>query len=408
MKKIIALMLVCVLSVSLVFAGGAEEKTTSGKTWKIGFARILEGETWEQQKTYMESTVGPALNCTFVFSEKIQDANGLRDFLEQCYAAGCDAVFNALTDINAITMAARLCQDWGMYYMSNSSAIATDVAKLEYNLGHLGASPEGSSVAYKKGIEHLLSDGKDHSIYIFSGAAVGGATGTGAASHYYATYGMLEAMQEHYGLKYSKSIDEIINTKTPGEIETGNPNIKIYIYAGFTDIPGAIKSVQTQFQTGPYDIFAAVASYSMFSNAIDAVEKSTGKNIKIIGTAAIEKQTATGFSTLDSTGDSVLSVGVINLTVEGTGWIPAVLVQALNGNSASFKNPDGSVRFFGIEPWVIKSAEEYENIAKLDLSPETYVIGEKELQSIKDGASLEASIRSTGDLETIFRNKLGK
>ena len=135
-------------------------------------------------------------------------------------------------------------------------------------------------------------------------------------------------MQKRYNLTYSQSIDAIINNQNPGEVKTGNANVKIYIYPGL-DIPGAIKSAQSQFQSGDYDIFAAVFNYSSFANALSGVESSLNKDIKIIGTASIEAQTATGFSTLDPTGDTILNAAVINPLNVANGICASIMKDAL-------------------------------------------------------------------------------
>jgi hypothetical protein len=425
MKKISALLLCVVLTLSL-FSGcgstsstdstgesktGTEAETQTKDPYKIAVATIMEGETWEVQKSYYENEVGPALNMEFMFSEKLADANGLVDFMERAYAAGCVGLINFVTPNDAIAQGARKAEEWGMWFVTQNSAINEDVAELTYNLGHCGASAVGIGTAYENAFNELLADGENHSVFIFSGAAVGGAIGQGAASHYYSVQGMLEAMQNTYGLTYDKSIDEIINNQNPGEVNTGNPDIKIYIYPG-TDVSAATTAAQTQFQTGDYDVFAAVLSYSAFTNALSDVEASLGKNIKIIGTASIEAQTATGFETIDSQNDTMLNAAVINPLNNANGICAVLIYNALTGHADAMKD-NGKAVLFKVSPWVCLSAETYSEIAKLDTSSDTYVLNTADLQAlcVENDANvtfktLEEKLDALSDVNAIIAEKI--
>jgi len=381
MKKAWMSFWVCLMIMGSLFANGSGEKgKTASPKFKIAVATIFEGENWEIQKSYYEHELGPTLNMEFMFSEKLSDANGLVDFMEKAYAAGCQGTISYVTSNDAVAQGARKAEEWGMYFITQNSALNKTVAGLSHNLGHCGASATGMGDAYADAFGKLLSDGKNHSVYIFSGAAVGGAIGQGAASHYYSVYGMLSAMQKRYNLTYSQSIDAIINNQNPGEVKTGNANVKIYIYPGL-DIPGAIKSAQSQFQSGDYDIFAAVFNYSSFANALSGVESSLNKDIKIIGTASIEAQTATGFSTLDPTGDTILNAAVINPLNVANGICASIMYNALTGHADAMRD-NGSAVLFKVNPWACSGADVYKGISKLDKSHETYVLNSEDLKKL--------------------------
>ncbi len=412
MKKVLVVLIASIVSLSMLFANGASE-TAAAKPYKIGVATIHEGETWEIQKKYYNEEVGPALNMEFMFSEKISDVNALVDFMDQAYAAGCVGIINFSTSSDAVRQGSRKAEEWGIWFVTQNSALTEDVATVAHNMGHCGASATGMGRAYGEAINYLLSDGKEHSIFIFSGAAVGGAIGQGAASHYYTVEGILKAMQENYGLTYDKSIDEIINNQNPGEVSTGNPNVKIYIYPGL-QVASAITAAQTQLQNGPYDMFAACFSYASFTNAISDVEKSTGKNIKVLGTVSIEKQTSTGFASKDIYGDSILNAAVLNPLNIQNGMCAVILYNALTGHADAMK-ANGHTILFKVEPWFCKDAATYENISLLDTSHETYVLGADDLLALcvdrnpsvtyKD---IEAKLAELADIDGIIADKLNK
>lgn len=417
MKKIGIAILAISLSAMLIV--GCSKQNSSGSSsggakaekYKIALATIHEGEIWEIQKKYFEEEVGPALNMEFMISEKLSDANGLVDFMERAYAAGCVGILSYVTANDAVAQGARRAEEWGMWFITQNSALNKEVADIPHNLGHCGASARGMGTAYGRAFNEILNDGKDHSLFIFSGAAVGGAIGQGAASHYYSVQGMLQAMQNRYGLTYDKSIDELINNQNPGRVNTGNPNVNIYIYPGLNPADATV-AAQTQFQNGNYDIFAAVFSYSAFMNALSDVEKNQNRNIKVIGTASIEKQTATGFETKDSHGDTMLNAAVINPLNVQNGMAMAILYNAITGHADAMKD-NGQAVLFNVEPWSCMNAETYEGISKLDKSADTYVINGADLKNlcIENNSSvtfrtIENRLEELADVNKIIAEKL--
>lgn len=358
----------------------AETATVSGGPYKIAVANVHEGESFEIFRKYLDEQVGPALNMSFMYSEKLTDANGLMSFMDQAYAAGCDGILNMVTQNDAISQGAHKAEDWGMWFITENSAYVEDVAGLSHNLGHMGADAQSVGDAYKKAFAEVLGDGEKHSAYIFTGAAVGGNIGQGAASHFYSAQGMLEAFQEAYDLKFEKSIEDIINTQDPGEVATGDPDVHIYLYPG-RNPADAVTAALPVLQDGTYDIFAAVFSFSAFTNAIADVETSTGKDIKVLGTAQVEAQTKTGFETTDPTGDTVLNAAIINDLCVAAGLKAVILYNALQGASEQMRDNGKSV-FWGVRSYPVLNAETYAKMEKLNTAPELYIMTGDELKEL--------------------------
>ncbi|MBR2067421.1 MAG: hypothetical protein IJ875_04080 [Solobacterium sp.] len=384
--------------------------SVSGGPYKIAVANVHEGESFEIFRKYLDEQVAPALNMEFMYSEKLTDANGLMSFMDQAYAAGCDGIINMVTQNDAISQGAHKAEDWGMWFITENSAYVEDVATLPHNLGHMGASAESVGEAYKKAFEGLLSDGKKHSAYIFTGAAVGGNIGQGAASHFYSAKGMLEAFQEAYDLKFEKSIEDIVNTQDPGEVATGDPDVHIYLYPGRN--PGdAVTAALPVLQSGTYDIFAAVFSFSAFTNAIADVEKSTNTNIKVLGTAQVEAQTKTGFESKDPTGDTVLNGAIINDLCLAAGLKAAILYNALQGASEQMKDNGKSV-FWGVHSYPVLNAETYAKMEKINTAPELYIMTGEQLKEMTVDANPNITwedftnkLEELADLDNLLKSK---
>ncbi|MBP3890672.1 MAG: hypothetical protein J6D29_00665 [Solobacterium sp.] len=390
----------------------AEATTTEAKggPYKIAIATVHEGEAWEIARKYLDEVVSKALNMEFMYSEVLHDAGELMNFMDQAYAAGCDGIVNMVTQNDAISQGAHKAEDWGMWFITENSAYVEDVAELPHNLGHLGASPEAVGTAYKRAFAQYLSDGENHSAYVFSGASVGGNIGQGAASHFYSAQGILEAFQEAYNLNYAKSIEDIINTQEPGEVDTGNPDVHIYLYPGRN--PGdAVTAALPVLQTGNYDIFAAVFSFSAFTNMIGDIESNLNKDIRILGTGQIENQVRTGFETTDPTGDTVLNGIILNDIGVALGLKLAMMYNALNGASEQMKDNGKSV-FLGVRSWACLDAETFKKMEKLNTSPETYIITAEELKALTVDENpnvtwkdIEAKLVEISDIDALLAKK---
>lgn len=409
MKKLVALLLAMAMIFSLAACGGGKttDSNTGNQKHKVGVANIHEGESWEIAKNYLENVVAPTYHFEFIISEKISDANGLIAFMEQCYAAGCDGFINLLTSNDAISQGASKAEEWGMWFVTQNSALVEDVATLSHNLGHCGADPKAVGESYKQAFADYLSDGKPHSVVLFEGAAVGGDRGQGAASHFYSAQGVLEAFQEAYGLTYDKPIADLINNQDPGEVNTGNPDVHIYLYPG-RNPNDAVTALLPVLQSGTYDIFAAVFSFAAFTNAIADVEKQLGKDIKVIGTGQIEKQTKTGFESTDPTGDSVLNSAILNDLSLACGINCIALKQAFEGRADAMKD-NGKTVFLGVRSWAINGTDIYNKVEQINTTSDLYILNPAELQKYAaEGITwkdLDAKLAALADVNVLLADK---
>ena len=409
MKKLLTILLslLVVFSLAACNNGGGNDANggSENQTIKIGVATQFEGDQWVVQKDYYEKELAPALGVEFMFSEKISDANGLVDFINQAYAAECQGILNYLTQDEPVQQGARKCEEYGMYFVTQNSKVITEVAGLEHNVGHCGADPMKMGAAYKTLFKDLLADGP-HSLFLYSCAA----PGQMAASHYYSSLSILEAFQEAYGLTFEKSLEEIVNTQEPGEWATGRDDIKLYIYPGldFENIPLA---AQTIMQDGDYDIFAACAMFQAFTSGIDAIEKSTGKDIKIVGTVGIDDAAKGGFNTQDSFGNPVLNAAMINPLNPANGVDTALLINGIKGAGAQMKD-NGQALLVGVAPFICKDAATYDQISKLDTSVGNYVLSGEDIKALTvlenpsvTWKEIDAKLNQIADIEYVLKSR---
>lgn len=335
----------------------------------VGVVAISNRPDWEVQKKYFEEEVGPALNMKFIFSEVVGDDDALLTFMENAYAQGAKGIISLYT--SGIESGVRKAEELDMYIIHIASRTPQDIAHISSNLGSVGASTTGIYNSYKTAINSVLKEGENSSLVMFTGAAVGQL----AASHFYSAQALLEVMRDEYDLTYDKSIEDLINNNTPGEVVTGNDDVKIYLIPGL-DPNAALQTANAPLQSGDYDIFAAVFSYATFTTAIDEVEKEHGRDVKIFGTTSIEPQTATGFNTKDSLGNPILNAAILNPLNIQNGVAAAILYNAITGHADKMRK-DGKAMQFWVDSWAALDGETYESISLLDISKDTYIINEE-------------------------------
>lgn len=249
--------------------GGSEP--VSYTHMKIAFAANAVDETFVEMKTAMETSIGPALNIEFMFSEAISDAGALTTFIENAYASGCDAVWTNVT--SSIDQAAGVCEELGMYFVGISSDVAKENMGLEHYVSVTGASAAGYATAYGQALSSVVNDGKDHSVLILSGAACYGAT-----SFIEGTVGSLQALADVYGLTYDQDLYALATSSTQVDA-TNNKGIKITVFPGMADMA---TNVSPLLQTGAYDVLCGTTNiYDSLGVAVDEVEKALGTDMAL-------------------------------------------------------------------------------------------------------------------------------
>ena len=232
MKKMIQCLAICtgVLLLSPMLSSANEEPEHL-----VGVATIFDDAGWHTQVEYFNELIGPALNMKFMYSDKLNNSMELTDFMTRAISMGCDGIINFVTQNDCVAAGASLAQEKSVWYVTQNSMINEDVAELEHNLGHVGASVSGMGSAYYELLTELITQEGKKGFFIYTGSAAGGNQGTGAASHFYSTKGMLKAIAKAYDLAYEKPVEDLINEMASGYIETGRRlrNATARIKSGF-------------------------------------------------------------------------------------------------------------------------------------------------------------------------------
>lgn len=384
MKKALAMLLAAVMLLSMLSACGSSggnpsnppsEPAANGTSQpegtdspsapsytpvKIAFAANGLDETMVEMMNAMKTTIGPALNIEFMFSEAISDAGALTTFIENAYASGCQAVWTNVT--SSIDQAAGVCEELGMYFVGISSDVAKENLTLEHYVGVTGASAAGYATAYSQALSSVVDDGKEHSVLILSGAACYGAT-----SFIEGTVGSLQALADVYGLTYEQDLYALATSST--QVEAANDKgIKITVFPGMADLATTVSPL---LQTGDYDVLVGTSNiYESLGVAVDEVEKALNIDIKMISRAAFSDNTKMTFNTKDSQGSPIMDAIVLNGAYEHVAAV-AMLRNALDGNVDKMRDNGQCSRVPGMVPLVVTNADDY-NALSADNMPYSY------------------------------------
>ncbi|NLO84283.1 MAG: hypothetical protein GX096_02485 [Clostridiales bacterium] len=385
MKKQTRTFLSLVLSLCLLIGCSIPMQASASedlKAYKIGVAFYqLDAQAILVQK-YLSEYVGPAFNVEFMFSEAVADVETLINFMENAYAAGCDAIMNYQN--SSIDQAIAKANELGIYLVTNTTTLA-DNMDLPYNLGYVAASVDQCAKDFGTLVNELMSDGEKHNVIIVSAGA-----GMGNNEHFESTVAILKTLQDVYGLTYEDDIVDLAAVRSETDVKS-DKDIKITIYPGYPNSDTYVPGMSALLQTGEYDtLLACNAAYAQCSVAIDEVEKAYGIDIRISAITNISDQTRTNFNTLDSAGNSSLNSAILMPSAATAAGMFVLAYNGITGN-AEVVRVDGTGIIYSANKWTCRNADEYARIEMLNTSDETYEISIDELKEMLVAFNPEAT-----------------
>lgn len=358
-----------------------KEKYTIAVAWKS-----IDAST-QTRMDYLKNYLGPQIGVDFIFSEVISDIDSLLTFVENSYASGARAILSTVTD-GTEALAAR-ANELGMYTAVVSSTPYESVSEIPTYMGITGIDITRVADAYGEILNQQFSSEEPANFIVVTGGSA-----MGVASHREAAKSMLLTLQEKYKLTYEKSIEELVALKATSDVATGNQEVKITIVPGFPNMDGYVSGVSGLLQTGEYDaIISVFPTAEVFATAIDEVEKSLGKNIKMICQANFGENTKHAFSTLDSTGNPTLDGAVMYAGTVNDAYGIVMLYNGLSGH-ADLMKPDGKAIVFAPGPLVCATAEDYARLEQLDTKDDMYIYSADEVKSMLKAYNPDATFES--------------
>lgn len=241
-KKIIALLLA--LTMMLAMTSCAQKTEEREHIHKIGvIVYDLKDEQVQAFREYMEGYLGENFSdVDFLYSAGVTTDVEEMEFLNNAIAAGVEGIiaFNSFD----IEKEVSLCASHGVYYLRPSSTTdPEDFAKVEDNPYFLGYFGPGNEMEYEAGYDmgaYFAKEQISDSYFLLSGGA-----GTNVM-HEQRAEGMLDALQEAYGVQFDQSSTELASASEPVSVEAGN--LKVTVFPGYIGVPDVGQQAVAEFE----------------------------------------------------------------------------------------------------------------------------------------------------------------
>lgn len=241
LKKITAFLLT--LTMVLVMTSCAK-KTEEGNIHKIGvLVYDLKDEQVQAFREYLEGYIGENFSdVDFLYSAGVTTDTEEMEFLNNAIAAGVEGIiaFNSFD----LEKEVSLCASHGVYYLRPSSTTdPEDFAKVEDNPYFLGYFGPGNEMEYEAGYDmgaYFAKEQISDSYFLLSGGA-----GTNVM-HEQRAEGMLDALQEAYGVQFDQSSMDLASASEPVSVEAGN--LKVTVFPGYIGVPDVGQQAVAEFE----------------------------------------------------------------------------------------------------------------------------------------------------------------
>ena len=241
-KKIIALLLA--LTMMLATTSCAQKTEEQEHIHKIGvIVYDLKDEQVQAFREYMEGYLGENFSdVDFLYSAGVTTDVEEMEFLNNAIAAGVEGIiaFNSFD----LEKEVSLCASHGVYYLRPSSTTdPEDFAKVEDNPYFLGYFGPGNEMEYQAGYDMAAYFAKEQitdNYLLLSGGA-----GTNVM-HEQRAEGMLDALQEAYGVQFDQSSTELASASEPVSVEAGN--LKVTVFPGYIGVPDVGQQAVAEFE----------------------------------------------------------------------------------------------------------------------------------------------------------------
>ena len=241
-KKIIALLLA--LTMMLAMTSCAQKTEEQEHIHKIGvIVYDLKDEQVQAFREYMEGYLGENFSdVDFLYSAGVTTDVEEMEFLNNAIAAGVEGIiaFNSFD----LEKEVSFCASHGVYYLRPSSTTdPEDFAKVEDNPYFLGYFGPGNEMEYEAGYDmgaYFAKEQITDNYLLLSGGA-----GTNVM-HEQRAEGMLDALQEAYGVQFDQSSTELASASEPVSVEAGN--LKVTVFPGYIGVPDVGQQAVAEFE----------------------------------------------------------------------------------------------------------------------------------------------------------------
>ena len=396
MKKIIAcvLGLLCLLAVLFGCAGKTTEDIAnqdqlaaeaSGLTLhKIGVATYdIKDAQIRMFKNYLDNYIKECFSdVTFLYSNSISGGEELMDFLELCSQNDVEGVL--VFGSYDLQKEVEFCAAHKMYYIrptaTSSEADFQSVAANPYFVGEIGPGAESE---YQAGFDMGKAMAKTGKSYVI----LSGGGSLGNEMHRLRTVGILDALQETYGVQFAQSTEELALVSEPVTLAVGE--LKAVICPGYLAQESALANAKGLIASGEYTTVLSTVPVTTLAEVLDASEMEYG----VIDCFSEENYFAF------QSGKLSYVAGKYESEI-GPGF--AALYNAITGHADAFRE---NGRAFRLKQgfWTAASMEEYDSMYALAVGAAVNAYNYEDLYAVIQSITPEASFNSFRTLVESYR-----
>lgn len=358
MKRVITFLLTFVLALSLLAGCSGtstedistqdqqEAKDSGLESHKIGVATYnIKDAQIMMFKEYLDGYIKECFpDVSFLYSDGLSGSEDLMDFLSLCAESGVEGVM--VFGSYDLQKEVEFCAEHGMY-MIRPSATSSDadfdaVASNPYYVGEIGP---GVELEYQTGVSMTQSLAKKGETYLIlsSGASEGN------EMHRLRTLGILDTLQEIYGVDFEQSPEELAVVSKPTTVEADG--LIFTIFPGYLESEENSTAAANLAASGEYTTILSTVPVSPIKDTLDTLDI-------LCGTIdCFSEDNYYGFQ------DGTISYVAGKYQSEiGPGF--AALYNAVTGNAEAFRE-DGKAFRLTQGFWTAESNEKYNEMYSL-------------------------------------------
>lgn len=275
MKKIITILLaaVCILALATCGQQGASPGADTAETvsvegadsYKIGV--IVYDITDEEVlafRQYLEDYIEEVFpGITFFYSDSLSTEEEELDFMQKA----CDQGVKGFLSFQTLDLEKEVafCEKNSVYYMLASGTVAEETfQKVADNPWFIGQVGPGSEMEYETGsdmAEFFVKKNEGGRYFILSGGA-----GLGNEMHLRRTVGILDKLQEAYGVTFDRTSEEIALSTEPVHLIAGD--LAVCIAPGYISGDEAFEAASKEYATDRYDVVLSVLPITKMAEVV--------------------------------------------------------------------------------------------------------------------------------------------
>lgn len=252
-------------------AGDSDSSNVSEQetvTHKIGVVVYdLQDEQVQAFREYLESYIaGTFADVDFLYSAGVSSEEEEMKFLQDAIDAGVEGIlsFNSYN----LEKEVELCAQNEVYYIRPSSTTDPDTfALVEDNPYFLGYFGPGDEVEYQAGYDmgvYFAQEKSSDSYFLVSGGA------SFNVMHKERTMGILDALQEVYGVQFEQTSEELAVTSEPVHLEAGD--LKVCVYPGFVGETSVGQQAIAEYEKDPAGVVMGVIPLRSIADSLGDAE----------------------------------------------------------------------------------------------------------------------------------------